>query len=118
VSWSVAPPTLDLRSAGMFLPGVPPAVVVPGRKANNADMLTFLLQKELRPSDVGNLGRIILPKVSVQCYNLFEEEVLGRGYSWRHFRHLCRPVLSLEELWRDYFGYESQICRDQFLITM
>lgn len=28
------------------------------------DSLTFLLQKELRPSDVGSLGRIILPKVS------------------------------------------------------
>jgi len=28
------------------------------------ESLTLLLHKELRPSDVGNLGRIILPKVS------------------------------------------------------
>jgi hypothetical protein len=32
------------------------------------DSLTLLLQKELRPSDVGNLGRIILPKVSWLLY--------------------------------------------------
>ncbi|KAG0626149.1 hypothetical protein M758_2G106100 [Ceratodon purpureus] len=63
--WSIAPPTLDLRSAGMFHPGIQLPTGVPassGRKACNVDMMTFLLQKELRPSDVGNLGRIILPK--------------------------------------------------------
>lgn len=62
--WSVAPPTLDLRSTGMFHSGAQVAPAVPARKAHNAGTLTFLLQKELRPSDVGNLGRIILPKVS------------------------------------------------------
>lgn len=33
------------------------------------DSLTALLQKELRPSDVGNLGRIILPKVSLRVWD-------------------------------------------------
>ena len=34
-------------------------------QGRNVEALTFLLQKELRNSDVGNLGRIVLPKVSV-----------------------------------------------------
>lgn len=33
-------------------------------QGRNVESLTFLLQKELRNSDVGNLGRIVLPKVS------------------------------------------------------
>ena len=33
-------------------------------QGRNVEALTFLLQKELRNSDVGNLGRIVLPKVS------------------------------------------------------
>jgi hypothetical protein len=65
--WSVAPPAVDSRA--MFHPQLPSGVPAgTARKMCNMDMLTFLLQKELRPSDVGNLGRIILPKVS----NLFQ----------------------------------------------
>lgn len=36
----------------------------------STDTLFFLLQKELRPSDVSNLGRIVLPKVSACCHQL------------------------------------------------
>jgi hypothetical protein len=35
-------------------------------QGNNMDALVFLLHKELRPSDVSNLGRIVLPKVKLR----------------------------------------------------
>jgi hypothetical protein len=34
--------------------------------------LQFLLQKELKPSDVGSLGRIILPKVA-KCVDIHHQ---------------------------------------------
>ena len=82
--WSIAPPASDLRNAGMLHPGsqIPSGVPVSsGRKVCNVDMLVFLLQKELRPSDVGNLGRVILPKVSelfvLSRHNLFQDMCIG-----------------------------------------
>ena len=36
--------------------------------------LRFLLQKELKPSDVGTLGRIVLPKVRVNSSIVFLEK--------------------------------------------
>jgi hypothetical protein len=41
------------------------------QKGRNMDSLTFLLQKELRPSDVGSLGRIILPKKEAEQHMPF-----------------------------------------------
>lgn len=49
------------------------------------EQLTVLLQKELRPSDVGNLGRIILPKV-----HLFR---FRRGYSLLSIAAQCNGVI-------------------------
>jgi hypothetical protein len=37
-------------------------------QGNNMDALVFLLHKELRPSDVSNLGRIVLPKVKLRLH--------------------------------------------------
>ena len=51
-------------------------------QGQNLEALTFLLQKELRNSDVGNLGRIVLPKVS------------GFIPSWLHF-HPKQAVLEV-----------------------
>lgn len=51
-----------------------------GVQVFNMDSLTALLQKELRPSDVGNLGRIILPKVSLQVWDKSVNRMLVVSY--------------------------------------
>ena len=101
--WSIAPPTLDLRSAGMYHPGMQLPTAVPansGRKVCNIDMLTFLLQKELRPSDVGNLGRIILPKVSelrFTCESLSGYWCIYLSFSWHEVLTVIIFLLSQKE---------------------
>ncbi|XP_024360671.1 uncharacterized protein [Physcomitrium patens] len=69
--WSASPPALDFMNTRWNHPGTQMplgASVKSEKKGNTTDMLTFLLQKELRPSDVGNLGRIILPKKEAEVH--------------------------------------------------
>lgn len=44
------------------------------------DTLIALLQKELRPSDVGNLGRIIGPKVSLPIWDKYMNMMFAVSY--------------------------------------
>jgi hypothetical protein len=61
------------------------------RKGRNMEQLTVLLHKELRPSDVGNLGRIILPKKEAEQHMPFlamrggvsiQMEDFDSGHTW------------------------------------
>ena len=63
-----------------------------GVQVFNMDSLTALLQKELRPSDVGNLGRIILPKVSLRVWDKSVNRMLVVS-------HLCRFHYGAGFLW-------------------
>ncbi|XP_024401493.1 B3 domain-containing protein VP1 [Physcomitrium patens] len=87
--WSVAPPAWDM-SVGVFLSRTQSPSC--GPDISDPKMLTFLLQKELRPSDVGNLGRIILPKKEAEAHLpilalregiLLQMEDFDSGHCWK-----------------------------------
>nr|QCF46580.1 B3 domain-containing transcription factor [Pohlia nutans] len=72
-SWSTAnssaPPVKKSHIAQIAPQSATPVTAT--RKGRNMESLTLLLQKELRPSDVGNLGRIILPKKEAEQHMPF-----------------------------------------------
>ncbi|KAG0581428.1 hypothetical protein KC19_4G250700 [Ceratodon purpureus] len=100
--WNAAPPAGSMKKSGMSHSAAQTPQSVPvtgGRKGRNMDSLTLLLQKELRPSDVGNLGRIILPKKEAEQHMPFlamrggvaiQMEDFDTGHSW-NLRYSVTP---------------------------
>ncbi|CAK9224089.1 unnamed protein product [Sphagnum troendelagicum] len=54
-------------------------------QGNNMDALVFLLHKELRPSDVSNLGRIVLPKKEAEYHLPFLQAREGMSLAMEDF---------------------------------
>ncbi|CAK9875381.1 unnamed protein product [Sphagnum jensenii] len=55
------------------------------QEGNNMDALVFLLHKELRPSDVSNLGRIVLPKKEAEYHLPFLQAREGMSLAMEDF---------------------------------
>jgi len=90
-AWAANPPALSIGMFPLHCPSPHASSTAGAAKVQNADMLTFLLQKELRPSDVGNLGRIILPKKEAEMHLpilalregvLLQMEDFDSGHCW------------------------------------